>query len=40
MNHLYNLRSYGIGTDRRFYGKTNNTLETPDFLDSLRDSFD
>ncbi|WP_341492544.1 DNA-directed RNA polymerase subunit beta [Mesomycoplasma ovipneumoniae] len=40
MNQLFKLKSYGIGTQRRFYGKTNNTLETPDFLDSLRESFD
>ncbi|MXR12515.1 DNA-directed RNA polymerase subunit beta [Mycoplasma flocculare] len=39
MEHLYKLKSYGIGTNRRFYGKENKTFETPDFLDSLRESF-
>ncbi|MXR57545.1 DNA-directed RNA polymerase subunit beta [Mycoplasma hyopneumoniae] len=40
MNHIYKLKSYGIGTDRRFYGVANKTLETPDFLDPVRESFD
>ncbi|MBG0730957.1 DNA-directed RNA polymerase subunit beta [Mycoplasma sp. 'Moose RK'] len=40
MNQLFKLKSYGLGTQRRFYAKTNANLETPDFLDSLRESFE
>ncbi|AHH45045.1 DNA-directed RNA polymerase subunit beta [Mesomycoplasma bovoculi] len=39
MNHLYSEKTYGLTTKRRFYAKTKQTLTTPNFLDSQRDSY-
>lgn len=40
MKQTYKLKPYGLGTLRRFYSKAESNLETPDFLDSLRESFE
>ncbi|WP_434336893.1 DNA-directed RNA polymerase subunit beta [Mesomycoplasma conjunctivae] len=39
MEHIFKEKTFGISTQRRFYAKTKHTLETPNFLDSQRESF-